>query len=32
MPSNYIPDLGDIIWIDFDPQAGRKQGGHHPAS
>ncbi len=30
MPSNYIPDLGDIIWIDFDLQAGREQGGHRP--
>ena len=22
MPSSYVPDLGDIIWLDFDPSAG----------
>ncbi len=27
----YIPDRGDIIWIDFDPQAGREQARHRPA-
>lgn len=27
----YIPDRGDIIWIDFDPQAGHEQAGHRPA-
>ncbi|HBV4265986.1 TPA: endoribonuclease MazF [Klebsiella pneumoniae] len=29
--SNYIPDAGDIVWIDFDPQAGHEQAGHRPA-
>ncbi|MFO0764075.1 MAG: type II toxin-antitoxin system PemK/MazF family toxin [Candidatus Gracilibacteria bacterium] len=29
--SQYIPDRGDIIWIDFDPQAGREQSGRRPA-
>ncbi|ECC1675603.1 endoribonuclease MazF [Salmonella enterica] len=28
---NYIPDAGDIVWIDFDPQAGHEQAGHRPA-
>lgn len=28
---SYIPDVGDIIWIDFDPQAGHEQAGHRPA-
>ncbi|WP_273394056.1 endoribonuclease MazF [Actinobacillus porcinus] len=27
----YIPDIGDIIWLDFDPQAGHEQAGHRPA-
>ena len=27
----YVPDRGDIIWIDFDPQAGREQARHRPA-
>ncbi|EOC8668020.1 endoribonuclease MazF [Enterobacter sp. EC_62] len=28
---NYIPDAGDIVWINFDPQAGHEQAGHRPA-
>jgi mRNA interferase MazF len=31
MPSAYVPDSGDIVWINFDPQAGHEQAGHHPA-
>mgnify|MGYP000005734234 CR=1 FL=1 len=27
----WVPDAGDIIWIDFDPQAGHEQAGHRPA-
>ena len=27
----YCPDVGDIIRIDFDPQAGREQAGKRPA-
>ena len=27
----YVPDRADIIWLDFDPQAGHEQGGHRPA-
>lgn len=27
----YIPDAGDIVWIDFDPQAGHEQARHRPA-
>jgi mRNA interferase MazF len=30
-PPAYVPDRGDIIWIDFDPQAGHEQAGHRPA-
>ena len=27
----YIPDRGDIIWIDFNPQLGHEQRGRRPA-
>lgn len=27
----YVPDLGDLVWLDFDPQAGREQAGRRPA-
>ena len=27
----YVPDAGDIVWLQFDPQAGREQAGHRPA-
>lgn len=30
-PPAYVPDRGDVIWIDFDPQAGHEQAGHRPA-
>lgn len=26
-----IPERGDIVWIEFNPQAGREQAGHRPA-
>lgn len=29
--SSYVPARGDIVWIDFDPQAGREQAGRRPA-
>ena len=25
------PDAGDLIFIDFNPQAGHEQAGHRPA-
>ncbi|MHB8432444.1 MAG: endoribonuclease MazF [Candidatus Tyrphobacter sp.] len=31
MSQDYVPDAGHVIWIDFDPQAGREQRGHRPA-
>ncbi len=31
MPVTYVPDIGDIIWLDFDPSAGHEQAGHRPA-
>jgi len=26
-----VPDAGDIVWLDFDPQAAHEQAGHRPA-
>ncbi len=26
----YVPDRGDIAWIDLNPQAGREQAGRRP--
>jgi mRNA interferase MazF len=31
MPARYVPDAGEIVWIDFTPQAGHEQAGHRPA-
>lgn len=27
----YVPEAGDIVWLNFTPQAGREQAGHRPA-
>ncbi|MFZ4712169.1 MAG: endoribonuclease MazF [Bacteriovoracaceae bacterium] len=27
----YIPDRGDIVWLNFTPQAGHEQKGKRPA-
>jgi mRNA interferase MazF len=26
----WVPDRGDVIWIDHNPQAGREMKDHHP--
>ena len=31
MPGNYVPERGDLVWLQFDPQAGHEQAGHRPA-
>lgn len=31
MSGGWVPDAGDIIWIEFNPQAGHEQAGHRPA-
>ena len=31
MVARYVPHAGDIIWLDFDPQAGREQAKRRPA-
>ena len=28
---HYIPDRGDIVWLQYNPQAGSEQAGHRPA-
>ena len=30
MPS-YVPDRGDLVWLEFAPQAGSEQRGRRPA-
>lgn len=27
----YVPDRGDVVWIDFNPTKGHEQAGHRPA-
>ena len=31
MAKQYVPDAGEIVWIDFTPQAGHEQAGRRPA-
>jgi mRNA interferase MazF len=31
MVRRYVPEAGDIVWLQFDPQAGHEQAGHRPA-
>ena len=28
---SYVPDRGDIVWLNFTPQAGHEQRGKRPA-
>lgn len=28
---SYVPDRGDVVWLDFDPQAGHEQSARRPA-
>lgn len=30
-PEPYLPDRGDVIWLQFDPRAGHEQAGRRPA-
>jgi len=29
--SSYVPDSGDIVWLNFTPQSGHEQMGKQPA-
>ena len=28
---SYVPDAGDLVWLNFDPHAGHEQRGRRPA-
>jgi len=30
-PKGYVPERGDLIWLEFNPQAGHEQAGRRPA-
>ncbi|MDP9836141.1 mRNA interferase MazF [Neorhizobium huautlense] len=29
--AGYVPETGDIVWLDFSPQTGHEQAGRRPA-
>ena len=29
--SRYVPAVGDLVWLEFNPQAGHEQAGRRPA-
>ncbi len=31
MARAYVPERGDVVWVDLDPRIGREQAGHRPA-
>lgn len=31
MARRFVPDAGDLVWLNFAPQTGREQSGHRPA-
>ncbi|RJR39740.1 MAG: endoribonuclease MazF [Deltaproteobacteria bacterium] len=31
MTAPYIPERGDVVWLDFHPQTGHEQRGRRPA-
>jgi mRNA interferase MazF len=31
MPGGYVPSRGDVVWLEFNPQAGHEQAGRRPA-
>ncbi len=31
MPTRYVPERGDLVWLQFTPQAGHEQAGRRPA-
>ena len=31
IPEDYVPDRGDLVWLDFNPTMGHEQAGYRPA-
>jgi mRNA interferase MazF len=31
MPRRYAPERGEVVWLQFNPQAGHEQAGRRPA-
>lgn len=31
MTARWVPQAGDVVWLNFDPQAGHEQAGQRPA-
>jgi len=31
MAGGFVPDRGDLVWLQFDPRAGHEQAGRRPA-
>ncbi len=31
MSNSYVPDRGDLVWLQFNPQSGHEQAGKRPA-
>ena len=31
MAGAFVPDRGDLVWLEFNPQAGHEQAGRRPA-
>jgi mRNA interferase MazF len=31
MQRRFVPDSGDVVWLNFSPHGGHEQAGHRPA-
>lgn len=31
MSTTWVPERGDVVWVDMDPQVGHEQSGRRPA-
>lgn len=31
MPRRHVPDAGEVVWVNLNPQAGHEQAGRRPA-
>lgn len=31
MAGKFVPERSDVVWLEFNPQAGGEQAGHRPA-